>query len=270
MSRSHLPHIALLAAAAFVYSSSPARSQTLGAAENFAILGGSAVTAAVGASPSRIAGDVGVSPGSSITGFPPAGGAIVLPPFTLHNPNDVASIAAQAAVTALFLNLSAAGGPATTIPDQLAAQNLSPGVYSLGAANLASGGVLTLTGNGLYVFRIASSLTAISGSSISLVGAQACSIWWQVGSSATLNGAFAGNVIGLTGVNSMGPNATLEGRLLTTTPGSVTLAGDNIVNASFCAIPVPTFPEWILLVLAALLSLSGFIAIRRRQMMNAP
>jgi hypothetical protein len=266
MNRTRAPQIIAFAFASLVFASTPASSQSLGAAENFAVLGGSAVTAAVGTTPSRIRGDVGVSPGTSITGFPPAMGAVVLPPFTLHVPNDGPSIAAQAAVTALFLNLSAAGGPATGIPDELSGQDLGPGVYSLGAANLASGGVLRLTGNGTYIFRISSTLNTVSTSNIQLIGAQPCAIWWQVGSSATLNGAtFAGNVIGFTGTNSMGPNASLEGRLLTTTPGAVTLAGDNTINAAFCAFPVPAFPEWMPLVLAALLALTGFVALRRRQ-----
>lgn len=246
MTRTQLTLAAGMTFTALLCSPSLSFCQSLGAAQNFAILGGSAVTAAVGGAPSQIVGDVGVSPGLSITGFPPALGGIVVPPFVLHNtpPNDAASIAAQAAVTALFTDLTTRGGSATTIPDQLAGQDYGPGVYSLGAANLASGGLLRLTdptGNGTFIFRVSSSLTTISTSNILLIGAQACNIWWQVGSSATLGGTtFAGNVIGFTGVNSMGPNATLEGRLLTTTPGSVTLAGDNTVNAAFCAaVPPP-------------------------------
>jgi hypothetical protein len=191
--------------------------------------------------PSQIAGDVGLSPGTSITGFPPALGAVVVPPFVLHPPNDGPSVAAQAAVTALFTSLSTAGGAASTIPDQLAGQNLGPGTYSLGAANLASGSILTLTGNGTYIFRVSSSLTTISTSNILLIGAQACNVWWQVGSSATIGGTtFAGNVVALTGTNSLGPNARLDGRILTTASGAVTLAGANTVNAAFCAaIPPP-------------------------------
>lgn len=242
MTRNYVRLVAGAIFAGLLYSPSLAVGQSLGAAEDFGILGGSAVTAAVGGVPSQIAGDVGASEaGSSITGFPPALGAVVIPPFVLHAPNDGPSIAAQGAVTALFTALSTAGGAATPIPDQLSGQMLGPGVYSLGAANLASGGLLTLTGDGTYIFRVSSSLTTISTSNILLIGAQACNIWWQVGSSATLGGAtFAGNVIGLTGVNSMGPGATLEGRLLTTVPGSVTLSGDNIVNAAYCAaVPPP-------------------------------
>src|SRR5687768_5115965 len=134
-----------------------AMAQSLGAAENFAIVAGAQITAAVGSSPSEIRGDVGLSPGVAITGFPPALGAIVIPPFTLHAPNNAASVAAQAAVDALFIDLSATGGVATAIPNQLAGQVRGPGTYSLGAANLASGGVLTLTGAGTYIFRVATS-----------------------------------------------------------------------------------------------------------------
>jgi hypothetical protein len=230
--------------AALLCAPSLASGQSLGAAQNFAVVGGSQVTAAVGSFPSQIAGDVGVSPGVAITGFPPAlGGAVVLP-FILHTPNDGPSVAAQAAVTTLFTSLSTAGGVATPIPAQLAGQVLLPGVYSLGAANLASGGLLTLSGNGTYIFRVSSSLTTISTSNILLTnGAQACNVWWQVGSSATLGGTtFAGNVVALTGANSMGPDAILEGRLLTTTPGGVTLAGNNTINAAFCAALPPPGP----------------------------
>lgn len=208
--------------------------QSLGAAQDFAIVAGSAVTAAVGAAPSQIIGDVGVSPGSSITGFPPALGAVVVPPYQLHPPNDAASVAAQAASVALFTALGTTGGAATTIPDQLAGQNLGPGTYSLGAANLASGGILRLTGNGTYIFRVSSSLTTISTSNILLIGAQACNVWWRVGTSATIGGTtFAGNIVAGSGSVGLGPNARLDGRAMA--PAAVTLDGANTVNAAFCA-----------------------------------
>lgn len=221
---------------ALLCSPSVVLGQSLGAAQNFAIVGGSQVTAA--GTGTVITGNVGVSPGTSITGFPAS--ATIVPPYTTHA-NDAEAIAAQAAVTALFTSLSTDGGSATTIPDQLAGHNYGPGVYSLGAANLASGGVLTLTGDGIYIFRVSSSLTTISTSNVVLNGAQACNVWWQVGSSATLGGTtFAGNVVAATGANSMGPNANLEGRLLTRAAGGVTLAGSNTINAAFCAaVPPP-------------------------------
>ena len=119
-------HLKLACFGALLFFPAAAMAQTLGAAQDFAIVGGSAVTAAVGATPSQVIGDVGVSPGTSITGFPPALGAVVVPPYVLHPPNDGPSIAAQAAVTALFTSLSTAGGAATTIPDQLAGQSRGP------------------------------------------------------------------------------------------------------------------------------------------------
>ncbi len=234
--RNHLKLAAGMTFVALLCSPSVVLGQSLGAAQNFAIVGGSQVTAA--GTGTVITGNVGVSPGTSITGFPAS--ATIVPPYTTHA-NDAEAIAAQAAVTALFTSLSTDGGSATTIPDQLAGHNYGPGVYSLGAANLASGGVLTLTGDGIYIFRVSSSLTTISTSNVVLNGAQACNVWWQVGSSATLGGTtFAGNVVAATGANSMGPNANLEGRLLTRAAGGVTLAGSNTINAAFCAaVPPP-------------------------------
>ncbi len=235
----HLRLIAGITFAAILSSPPIAFSQSLGAAQSFAIVGGSQVTAA--GTGTVITGDVGVSPGTSITGFPAS--ATIVPPYTTHS-NDAAAIAAQAAVTALFTSLSTDGGSATAIPDQLAGHNYGPGVYSLGAANLSSGGVLTLTdptGTGLFIFRVSSSLTSISTSNVILNGAQACNVWWQVGSSATLGGTtFVGNVVAATGANSMGPNANLEGRMLTRAAGGVTLDGNNTVTAAFCAaVPPP-------------------------------
>ncbi len=242
--RTHSRLAAGMAFVALLCGPSVVSGQSLGAAKDFAILGGSAVTASVGSSVSQIAGDVGVSPGTSITGFPPALGGNVTGSFTLHNSpaNDAASQSAQSAVTALFTSLSTDGGTATTIADQLAGQHLGPGTYSLGAANLASGGTLYLSGSGTYIFRVSSSLTTISTSNVLLSGgAEACHIWWQVGSSATLGGTtFSGNVIAATGTNSLGPNANLAGRLLSKTAGAVTMAGNNGVTAAYCAaVPPP-------------------------------
>jgi Ice-binding-like/IPTL-CTERM motif len=240
--RTHSRLAAGMAFVALLCGPSVASGQSLGAAKDFAILGGSAVTAASGSSKSQIAGDVGVSPGTSITGFP--SNAEVTGSFTLHNTptDDAASQSAQSAVTALFTSLSTDGGSATTIPNQLAGQHLGPGTYSLGAANLASGGTLYLTGSGTYIFRVSSSLTTISTSNVSLgSGAEACNIWWQVGSSATIGGTtFSGNVIAATGTNSLGPDAILTGRLLSETAGAVTMSGNNQVTAAYCAaVPPP-------------------------------
>src|SRR5687767_14987648 len=117
-------------------------SQTPGAAQSFAIIAGQSVTAASGATVSLINGDVGVSPGTAITGFP--ANATTVPPYGLHA-NDAAAVNAQAATLTLY-NTLAAMAPGTAIGNELNNQILGPGTYSIGAANLAATGNLTLTG----------------------------------------------------------------------------------------------------------------------------
>ena len=211
--------------------------QTAGAAGSFAIVGGTAVSAnGVGSS---VNGDVGVSPGTSITGFP--GSASTVPPYSTHS-NDGAAIAAQAATLSLYNFLAAAPG-ATVIPAQLNGQLRGPGTYSFvgGAADLAALGTLTLSGAGVYIFQVGSALTANVGSSIALLGgADACNIYWQVTSAATLNGTnFAGNVVAQAAVT-LGTGDTLTGRALTTSLGAVTLTSTNSVGGCSSAAVAPT------------------------------
>ena len=210
---------------------STARAQSAGAASSFAVVGGSAVSA--NGSGSVITGDVGVSPGTAITGFPSA--AHTVPPYNTHS-NDGAAINAQAATTALYIALGVGGAP---IPDQLDTQNLVSGTYTLGAADLANNGTLTLNGAGVYIFRVASSLVANVGSHVALLGgADACSVYWQVTSAATLNGVnFAGTVVAQAAVT-LGVGDALTGRALTTSLGAVTLSGGNSISGcSSTAVP---------------------------------
>ena len=208
--------------AALLCDPSSAGAQSAGAASSFAIVGGTAVSA--NGTGSVVTGDVGVSPGTSITGFPAA--ATTVPPYSTHS-TDGAAISAQAATLALY-NVLAAAGPATPIGAQLDTQNLTPGTYSIGAADLAMNGTLTLTGNGTYIFQVASSLVANVGSQVLLLGgANACNVYWQVTSAATLNGtSFAGTVVAQAAVT-LGVGDALTGRALTTSLGSVTLSGTN-------------------------------------------
>jgi hypothetical protein len=213
--------------AAVLCAASPALAQpSLGSAQSFAVLGGSTVTAA--GTGTVITGDVGVSPGTSITGFP--AGATVVPPFSTHA-NDAAAIAAQASVTSLYTTLAGTGG-ATPIVAELGGVTLNPGTYSFGStANIAAGTTLTLSGGGTYIFQIGSAITANVNSNVVLInGASACNVFWQVTSAATLNGVtFAGTVVAQAGVT-LGVGAVLSGRALTTAAGAVTMAGTNTVG----------------------------------------
>jgi hypothetical protein len=209
---------------------------SLGAAQSFAVLGGSSVTAA--GTGTIISGDVGVSPGTSITGFPAA--ATVVPPFGTHA-NDGPAIGAQTATTALYTTLVGTGG-ATPLGAELGGLTITPGVYAFSStANIASGTTLTLSGGGVFIFKVGSALTANVLSTVLLQnGASPCNIFWQVTSAATLNGVnFAGTVVAQAGVD-LGVGASLTGRALTTAAGAVTLAGGNTVGG--CSAAGPSCP----------------------------
>jgi hypothetical protein len=212
-------------------SSSPVLAQSLGAASSFAVEGAAGVTAAGGAG-TVIGGDVGSSPNASITGFPPA---LVVPPFGVHA-NDGAAIAAQAADTALYISLGNGACTDTPIP-QMSAANFGPGIHCFSStADLAASGNMTLTGAGVYIFRVPTGLTANVSSTVTLNGVNPCNVFWQVGSAAVLNGAiFVGNVVAQAGVT-LGVGASLTGRALATS-GPVTLSGSNTVGG--CSVGAP-------------------------------
>ena len=190
---------------------------------NFTILGASTVTST---GLSAVNGNVGVSPGSAITGFPP--GTVVN--GTL-NSNNAAAIAAQVDLTTAYNNLAAA-----TCTTNLTGQNLgtighplAPGVYCFNTSAQLTG-ALVLNGAGNYVFQIGTTLTTASASSVTLTGGAAeANVYWQIGSSATLgtNTAFQGNIVALTSIT-LNTGTSLLGRALARN-GAVTL-DTNAVN----------------------------------------
>ncbi len=209
----------------------------LGTTAEYAVLAGSAVT---NTGPSVLEGSLGVSPGTSVTGFPPG---LVVAPGTTHV-NDGPAAQAQSDLTAAYVN--AAGRPidATTTAD-LANLTLQGGVYAGPAKGaLSLSGPLTLDGAGnassVFIFQTDSSLTTASGSTVNLVnGAQACNVFWQVGSSATLgsDSAFVGNILALTSV-SLNSGVSVQGRALARN-GAVTLIDDTFTPTA-CAAAVTT------------------------------
>jgi hypothetical protein len=203
----------------------------LGDAESFAVLGGSTVT--VTAIGTVITGNVGTSPGTSITGFP-KGGTVVLPCAT-HS-NDAAAMAARVSTDALYASLANTLN-ATVINAELGGTTITPGTYSFpGSAYITAGTTLTLDGAGLYIFKVGSAITANVHSNVILSnGASACNVFWQVTSTAALNGVtFSGTVVAQADVI-LGVDAVLDGRALTTTAGAVTMAGNATVNLPYNA-----------------------------------
>jgi len=200
-----------------------ATAPSLGAAGSFAVLGASTVTC-TGAS--AITGDVGVWPGSAITGFPPC-----TLTGRLQAGNGVAKQAHNDATTA-YNALAGATCPAANnlTGKNLGGLTLKPGVYCFSSSAQLTG-VLTLSGAGVYIFQIGSTITTASTSSVVVASGAVCgNVFWQVGSSATLGTgtAFAGNILALASIT-MNTGATLNGRAIALT-GAVTM-DTNTVSA---------------------------------------
>jgi hypothetical protein len=193
----------------------------LRSAINFAILAGSTIT---NTGITHVTGDIGLSTGTSVTGFPPG---------VLAGTLYIADATAETAKTDLStaFNDAAARTGATTVGTELGGTTLTPGLYNSAAGTFGITGTLTLDGAGVYIFQAASTLITAPISSIVLInGAQAKNVFWQVGSSATLDTGtiFKGNILALTSIT-VNTGATIDGRALAQT-GAVTLDTNTITK----------------------------------------
>ena len=221
----------LLLVICMLSAGSLARAQSappLGSAQSFAVLGASTVT---NAGATVITGDLGVSPGTAVTGFPPG----TVTGGTIHA-GDATATAAQAAAHTAYASLVAqpcsTNLTGKTLGTSPGAVTLSPGVYCFNSSAQLTG-TLTLSGSGVYVFKIGSTLTTASNSSVVLAkGATAGMVFWQVTSSATLgtNTAFEGSVLANIS-DTVTTGASVTGRVFALT-GAVTLSGNRIRAAS--------------------------------------
>jgi uncharacterized repeat protein (TIGR01451 family) len=227
-----------VACVALLHGPSAASAQAvLGTAQSFAVLGGSAVT---NTGPTAVIGDLGVSPGTAVTGFPPG----IVTGGTIHVADAVA-IQAQSDVTTAYNFLAAQPVTSTLTGIDLGGLTLLPGVYFF-SSSAGLTGTLTLDAQGdpnaVFIFQIGSTLTTASNSSVVLInGAQNCNVFWQVGSSATLGTGtvFAGDILALTSI-SLTTGASVSGRTLARN-GSVTL-DTNAVTVAHCAAVPPVPP----------------------------
>jgi hypothetical protein len=199
----------------------------LGTADPFAVLGGSTVT---NTGPTVINGDLGVSPGTAITGFLPG-----IVNGTIDDDNAVA-MQAQSDLTSAY-NFAAAEACGDNLTGQdLGGLTLTPGVYCFSSSAQLTG-TLTLNAQGnpnsVFLFQIGSTLTTASGSSVVFInGGQGGGLFWQVGSSATLGTttAFEGNILALASIT-LNTGATIDcGRALAST-GAVTM-DTNVVSTA--------------------------------------
>lgn len=218
-------------ACAIVPAVASASAINLGTASPFVVLGGSTVT---NTGPSVLNGDLGVAPGTSLTGF----GLPAVVNGATHDDDAVAGQAKNDLTTAY----NVAAGQPVPAGNNLTGQDLGGLTLTAGAYGFSSSaqltGQLTLNAagnpNAQFVFEIGSTLTTASASSVRLInGASPCNVYWQIGSSATLGTttAFQGNVMANASI-SLNNASTVQGRLLARS-GAVTL-DNNVINGSVC------------------------------------
>jgi hypothetical protein len=204
----------------------------LGTAASFAVLAGAGIT---NTGITTINGDVGTYPTVSETGF----GTV-----TLNGTDHAGDAVTQNAKTDLVTAYNDAAGriPVIGKSGDIGGQTLTPGVYK-SASTLGITGTLTLDAQGdpnaVFIFQIGSALTTATGSSVILKnGAQACNIFWQIVSSATLEtgSTFQGTILALTSIT-VNTGAVVKGRLLARN-GDVTLIA-NTITVPICAVPTP-------------------------------
>lgn len=196
----------------------------LGTAAANGIMAGTEVTCI---SNGLISADVSISPGSTVTGFPPC---------TITGVQNLANaVAAQAQIDLTTAYNTLAGlpcSPANAIVADLGGTTKEAGVYCT-ATGIGVTGILTLDGGGdpnaTFVFQAGSSLIT-AGNVVLINGAQAKNVWWQVGSSATLGTAsqWQGNILTLSSITLV-DTATLLGRALARN-GAVSLGTSNTIT----------------------------------------
>ncbi|MEV6867969.1 DUF4082 domain-containing protein [Streptosporangium subroseum] len=201
-------------------------------AASFAVLAGSAVT---NTNLTTVTGDLGVSPGSSVSGFPP--GTVVS--GSIHA-NDATAVQAKADVVAAYNDISGRS-VTTTVASQLGGTTVTPGVYDSADGTFAISGTLTLDAQSdpydVFIFK-ATTLTAANVSNINLIGgAQADNVFWYVTDSASLGTfcTFRGNILAQSSAT-VGSGAAVFGRVFTVN-NAITTTGTGSAPATRVTVP---------------------------------
>ena len=205
----------------------------LGTAAPFAVLAGAGIT---NTGPTTLRGDLGSYPTTTTTGTG------TLTTTGVNHGGDAVTRGAKADLTTGY-NTAAGEGPPHPVTADLAGRTLTAGVYRSGSS-LGLTGAVTLDAGGnpdaVFVFQAGSTLKTASASRVTLTnGAQACHVFWQVGSSATLGTAsvFRGSILALTSI-SVTTGVTIDGRVLARN-GAVTLDTDTITTPTCSTLSSP-------------------------------
>lgn len=205
-------------------------SPTLGTATTFAVLGSASVDST---GPTVVNGNLGISPGSALTEVPPI---VIPPPGARHLANAVALQARNDAVTA-YNSLAIQPCTQDLTGQDLGGLTLTPGVYCFtSSAQLTGTLTLDATSNpgGVFIFKMVTSLTTASASSVNVIGGgSVCNVWWQVGSSATLGTttSLAGNILASDSIT-LTTGASMSGRAFALN-AAITL-DTNVVGSPAC------------------------------------
>ncbi len=209
----------------------------LGSARSFAVLGGSTVTST---GVTTVTGDLGVWPGTSITGFSPGD--------TIH-PGDAVAHRAQDDAAIAYDALAGVAPTQDLTGMDLGGLTLGPGVYRFASEAAMSSSPLTLDAAGdpgaRFVFQIGTTLTTASDASVVMTNSgNACNVYWQVGTSATLGAGtlFKGTILAQASITLATGASISEGRALAQN-GAVTMDTSSVTLSS-CAPPaVPAVPH---------------------------
>ncbi|MDP9001474.1 MAG: ice-binding family protein [Myxococcota bacterium] len=201
----------------------------LGTARTFSVLAGATITNTGVAT--AVFGDVGISPGTALVGL--TAGQVT---GTIHL-GDAVAMQAEADTTTAYNDLAGRPCQFTMTNIDLGGKTLPPGVYCFAISAAQAVGNLTLDGlgdpNAVWIFQIASTLTIASNlSTVMINGGNACNVYWQVGSSATINGGaqFKGNILAQASISLLTGASVSPGRTLAQT-AAVTMDNSAISNA---------------------------------------
>jgi hypothetical protein len=233
--------LGVLAAGAPVLAAGPA-TVGLGTAASYAVLAGTPSITSTGTS--TVHGNIGIHPAAAVTGFPPGTAS-----GTIHKA-DAAALQAKADLAIAYDDAS--GRPTSATHTTLGGLTLVAGVYTAGGATLDLTGTLTLDAennpDAVWILQATSDLVTASASVVHIInGGQACNVFWQVTSSATLGSGstMRGTIMALSSIT-MAAGVTVEGRALARN-GLVSMISDRIsvpacVRGGSAATPSPGTP----------------------------